>query len=110
MAEKETEYQEHLDNSTIPEFLRYLNQEAQLNAPSTKFGLLGWEKPDGAKYISQWMERNIRIIHNLTTAVNPEDDRVLLMIGSGHIPDLRYLLDKTPMFSPSSPLSVLLQA
>jgi len=104
---KETEYQRRLDNSTIPEFLAWINQEEQLTAPSAKFGLLAWEDDDGPRYVSQWMERTVRIVSNVSQITGDADERVLLIIGAGHVPDLRYILRRAPMFCPVSALSIL---
>lgn len=107
MADREADYQARLDASSIPAFLAWMNGEERLQSPSTRFGVLGWDDPDGARYLSQWMERNVHVVRNVAQATGPDDDRVLLVFGSGHLSDLRHLFRRLPGFCPVNPLSVL---
>ena len=45
--------------------------------------------------------------HNLTRMLRPDVKRILVIVGSGHVPPLRNLLDEAPQFCPISPLSLL---
>ncbi len=47
--------------------------------------------------------------HNLTRTLRPDVHRILVVVGSGHVPPLRNLLDEAPQFCPVSPLSLLHQ-
>lgn len=107
MAAREAADRERLRSLSVPEFLAYLNCAPRLQSPSTRFGVLGWDDPDGARYVSQWLERNVHITRNVARATAPDDDRVLLVVGSGHVRDLRHLFRRLPGFCPVSPLSVL---
>ena len=61
----------------------------------------------GPQLIARWYERNFYIAHNLTRVLRPETRRVLVLVGSGHIPPLRNILDESPKFCPLSPLTYL---
>jgi hypothetical protein len=57
--------------------------------------------------VAYWYDRNLRMIHHLWRTMEPGDDRILLLAGTGRIRMLRHLLDQAPMFCPVSPLSYL---
>jgi hypothetical protein len=46
---------------------------------------------------TRWYNRNLRIFHNLQRIAHP-DDRVLLIIGAGHLPVLHHAVDASPEF------------
>lgn len=105
------EIEGHLTESTVTEHLRFLNCEANLrfNHDLLFAGPLAGAKERyvGARILSAWYERNLRILENLWRAADGETDRLLLLIGVGHVRVLRHLLSETPMFCPVSALSVL---
>lgn len=45
-----------------------------------------------------WLNRNLRIFRNIQTIGYTEDDRILVLFGSGHISILRYLFECDPQF------------
>lgn len=57
--------------------------------------------------IAHWYDRNIRMVHHTWRAMDEDTDRILLLVGSGHVPALRHLFDQAPMFCPRSPLPYL---
>lgn len=108
----EREEEEQLATSTIPEFLHWENQEEQLRINHDgMFGrYLRWGEGDnfgGPRTLANWYDRNFRMVHNLWQAIEPGDERALLVVGSGHVRVLRHLLDEAPMFCPVSPLPYL---
>jgi hypothetical protein len=110
MVERETE--QRLATSTIPEFLSWENREEQLR--DNHDGMFGryvrWGEGDnfgGPRTLARWYERNLHILHNLWRAMEPGDERMLLVVGSGHVRVLRHLLDEAPIFCPVSPLAYL---
>jgi pheromone shutdown protein TraB len=44
------------------------------------------------------------MVHHLWRAIEQGNERILLVVGTGHIRVLRHLLDETPMCCPVSPL------
>ncbi len=61
----------------------------------------------GPQLLARWYERNIIMAHNLTRVLRPDTRRVLVIVGSGHVPPLRNILDESPQFCPVSPLPLL---
>jgi len=49
----------------------------------------------GARVAAGWYERNLRIFANVARVSDPED-RILLIIGAGHAPILRHLVETHP--------------
>lgn len=110
MDQKKTkaEVDEKLEALTIPEYLAWVNGEGNLrNNHDIMFdrGIRAVDESFGSPIaLAYWYERNIRIVHHLWRTMNADDDRILLLIGSGHIRVLRHLLEESPMFCPVSPL------
>jgi hypothetical protein len=99
--------------TTIVQHLRDANTDEALHAGNS-LGMFGTLLPagDGDNYggpqvLAKWYERNIRMAHHLTRVLRPGTDKVLLIVGSGHVPPLRNVLDESPQFCPVSPLPYL---
>lgn len=109
---REQETERRFANSTIGGFLAWLNREEQLDgnhhgmfADGLRLG--EGENFGGPRMLAAWYDRNLRMVHNLWRAIEPGDERVLLVVGSGHVRVLRHLLEEAPMFCPASPLAYL---
>jgi hypothetical protein len=50
----------------------------------------------GADMRSAWFNRNIRIFSNILRMRGSADDRVLVLIGAGHVPILQHLVENAP--------------
>jgi hypothetical protein len=61
----------------------------------------------GPQFLAKWYERNFNMAHNLTRLLIPGVRRILVIVGSGHVPPLRNILDEAPHFCPVSPLPYL---
>lgn len=107
--QRETE--ERLASSTISEFLAWVNRESYLrkgHAVMFDRGVRAADERFGSPVaLAHWYDRNIRMVHHLWRAVEEGDERVLLVVGSGHVRALRHLLEEAPMFCPVSPLPYL---
>lgn len=106
------ESQRRLADSTISEFLHWENREEQLRFNHEVMYDWGvrWGEGDnfgGPRVLSAWYDRNIKMVHNLWRALEKEDDKAMILVGSGHVHVLRHLLDESPMFCPVSPLPYL---
>lgn len=93
--------------------LRGANSEAGLRGGNS-LGMFGaylaageGENRGGPQLLARWYERNFYMAHHLTRVVRPGTRRVLVLIGSGHVPPLRAILDESPDFCPVSPLPYL---
>ena len=99
--------------TTLREHLLRLNSDEALHAGNS-LGMFGGYLPmgegqnyGGPQFLAQWYARNLNMAHNLTRLLRPEVRRIILLVGSGHVPPLRNLLDEAPQFCPVSPLSLL---
>ena len=96
---------------TLVEYLRSRNLEDELYINHLyMFGNIrrGTEANFGGPMIlSRWYDRNMRMVHLIWRAVEAGDERVLVIVGSGHVRALRHILDESPMFCPVSPLPLL---
>ncbi|KAB1196965.1 MULTISPECIES: DUF5694 domain-containing protein [Haloferax] len=115
VSELEREVTEQIATSSIQEFLLWQNRERNLGVQSAGFfgESLRWGRENnfgGPKLVATWYDRNLRMVHNLWRAIESEDERVLVVVGAGHVHILRELLEKTPMFCPVSPLPSLEEA
>jgi hypothetical protein len=86
-----------------------LNGDAALHAGNSR-GMFGGMLPlgEGSNYggpqvVARWYERNVMMVHLLYRSVHPSTRRVLVIVGAGHVPPMRNLLDEAPQFCPVSP-------
>ena len=99
---------------SIGEMLAWMNTEAMLDANSDiylgyfirRWGADG--NPGGAYTVGNWYTRNLLIFQNIMKVVEGrEDERILLIIGQGHAPILRYLVEESPWLTLADPLDYL---
>jgi len=89
---------------TIVENLRELNDPAKAAKDHTQYldSLLPEEGKvalyDGADLLTNWYKRNFRMFANLARITDFEQDRVLLIVGSGHLQILSDLANDAPYF------------
>ncbi len=97
---------------TVVERLRVANGDSALHAGNSglMFNYLALGEGTnrgGPLLLARWYERNFQMAHNLTRVLRPETRRVLVVVGAGHVPPLRNILDESPRFCPVSPLPYL---
>ena len=99
--------------TTLREHLLRLNSDEELHR-SNSLGMFGGylqagegQNYGGPQFLTQWYARNFNMAHNLTRMLRPDVKRILVVVGAGHVPPLRNLLDEAPQFCPVSPLSFL---
>lgn len=61
----------------------------------------------GAEYESLWYNRNLKILTNILRNASTEDNRYLLIIGSGHVKTLQDFFAGNPYFEVTSVESIL---
>lgn len=105
--------QRHHSADSIVRRLRDANTDEGLHGGNS-FGMFGsylvageGGNVGGPQVLARWYERNIIMAHNLTRVLRPETRRVLVLVGSGHVPPIRNVLDESPDFCPVSPLPYL---
>ena len=101
------------ESTALVEHLRHANSEEGLRGENS-FGMFGSLMPagegqnyGGPQVLAKWYDRNIRMVHHLHRIRQPGTERILVVVGSGHIPPMRNLLDEDPRFCPVSPLPYL---
>jgi hypothetical protein len=86
----------------LRETLLYANDPKRLRAGHGHYlvgRVLDGERGDyfGADgFLNNWFNRNIRIYSNVMRLIRSPDERVLVLIGAGHVPILKHLLETTP--------------
>lgn len=93
-------WNEYLASHTLLEALLYMNSDdyaAELMAHDYELAHFGepwnWAGPD---LLSAWFRRNIRIYGNIVHLADSSDERVLVIIGAGHLAWLRHNLASDP--------------
>jgi hypothetical protein len=95
--------EELMRTATVTEVLRYLNSEPYVRADHA--GYLEMLLPDEgvaiyarADLVTNWYKRNLRMFANLNRITEFPGDRVLLIVGSGHLKILSDLARDSPQF------------
>lgn len=106
------EFSRRRQEETIAGFLRWMNSESALARGSNNIMYGHVMAGEGSNYggprmLEKWYSRNIRTVHHIARLSDRDDDRILLLIGSGHVRVLRDLLDLAPQYCPVSPLPAL---
>jgi len=110
VAAHEDRMNEMQQEATIPEILRWMNDPEVLLAgeePYARMGEVG--EPSnfvGADVLAAWYQRNARTFAQLAWASEP-GDRVLVIIGAGHAPILRDLVEASTRMQLADPLAYL---
>jgi hypothetical protein len=105
----------HVDawtESTVSDCLAALNRERHLRANDRAHFAAAFGGPAdryvGSELLTGWYERNLKTAENLRIVAEESDaDRMVLVVGLGHVHILRQLLDNVPMLCPVSPLPLL---
>ena len=92
-----------LRRSTVTEFLSYLNDEKKIQADHAGYMEMLMPNDNPAIYaradlVTNWYKRNLRIFANLCRITDFPNDRVLLVIGSGHLKILKDFALDAPQF------------
>jgi hypothetical protein len=95
---------ERLRQSTLAQYLAYLNGEdywgfgldsRYVLATSIRFA--AEDQYAGADILTSWYKRNLRMLTNVHRALADDDQRALLIVGSGHNKILWELVDTSPL-------------
>ncbi len=91
---------------TIADYLMLINSDHILNIKhgdyfiNEKYGNIGVnngrEYPTADNISGWWYNRNLRIVSNIRKAIRSNNDRVLVVFGSGHIPIIKHALEANP--------------
>ena len=100
---------------SVIDMLRFLNQEETIRVlheintlPQFTLAQIGdADQYVGLDWLLGWYERNLKIFVNLTRITESPDDRVLLMIGAGHVFLVEQYLENSGDYIVESPLKYL---
>ena len=91
---------EFLRTHTILEMLRRLNaDEAAARGVAGYYAYVSFGEPweyAGPELVARWFERNIKIHRNIRALASSPDDRILVVMGSGHLGWLRQNVENDP--------------
>ena len=100
---------------SVIDMLRFLNQEETIRGlheintlPQFTLAQIGdADHYVGLDWLLGWYERNLKIFVNLTRITESDDDRILLMIGAGHVFLVQQYLEDSGNYIIESPLKYL---
>ena len=92
-----------LRQSTVTQYLAHLNSasEIQKNHEGYMTSLLPTDDPAiyrKADLVANWYKRNLRIFANINRITEPGKDRILVIIGAGHLKLLKEFAGDAPYF------------
>ncbi len=93
------EANERMKTATITELLREMNDEknvARFHQPYLTFVRVGAGTDfAGADLVSDWYERNLKIYANITRLADSPTERILVIIGAGHLRSLQHFVGES---------------
>jgi len=95
--------EQHVRQSTVTQYLAHLNRasEIQKNHEGYMTSLLPTDDPAiyrKADLVANWYKRNLRIFANINRITEPGRDRILIIIGAGHLKLLKEFAADAPYF------------
>jgi len=102
--EKRYRYEDSLKAELpLKEYLMFLNDSSNLShehgiylVDSFKLGIGEKDNYFGPDMYTRWYNRNLRILQNIYRIIDGPEDRVLVVIGSGHLPLLQQMIEASP--------------
>ncbi len=100
---------------SVIDMLHFLNQEETIRViheintlPQFTLAQIGIaDQYIGLDWLLGWYERNLKIFVNLTRITESDDDRILLIIGAGHVYLVQHFLEESGDYVVESPLKYL---
>lgn len=89
---------------SLVDYYLLLNSEESLKVSNGHYLTGSFKMGEGDDYFGadraiNWYSRNLRIYQNVANISEPGADKVLLLIGVGHVPILNFLLESSPDFN-----------
>lgn len=90
--------------TTLRDYLAYLNGPKRIEAAHGVYLVGTFKVGAGDEYPgvdakTKWFNRNLRIFANLQRITEREDERIAVVIGSGHLPILRQCVASSPEYA-----------
>lgn len=109
-----TQQTERLRNSTVRDYLIYINSPEAWGFDldtrtimQSEIGMVDYDQYAGADILASWFKRNTRIMANVMRSLEPADKRIVVMFGSGHTRYLWDLIDASPQLCRVAPAQYL---
>jgi len=89
---------------TLADYLVRENDITQVLRSHGQYLIGGFRIGRGDDYLgpdlrTRWYNRNLRIFHNMQRITRSSDERIVVIIGSGHLPILRHAVEASPEFA-----------
>lgn len=97
----------------LRDYFVFLNHEEKLKVSHGDYLVDSFAIGDGETFpgvdgfVSSWYNRNLRIFSNLVRLTDGPEERILLIIGAGHVPILKHAVESSPQFEFVDVASVL---
>lgn len=107
LSARYTAYFKYLDTlayrSNLKDHLLYMNSDEALRRSHSVYLVFTprgtTAEPAGADgFITRWYNRNIRMFANVQRLA-AKNDRILILVGAGHVPILKHLVENSPEFT-----------
>ena len=95
---------ERLKNSTLLDFLSYMNEQESVDLNHESYlrmlQMTGANSFGASKGVSDWYGRNIHMFYNLNRIADfdAEGERILIIVGQGHKAVLQDLIEDAPYY------------
>ena len=93
---------------TLPEYFLWMNSDENITmghgiylVDDFKLGIGASEEDNryfGADMRTSWYNRNLRIFQNIIRMMDGSEERILVIIGAGHLPILKHCIETSPEF------------
>jgi hypothetical protein len=105
---QEGELRKLIKTASLLEILRFLNDDKSVKEVDylmlTTLVHVGKDNNYvGTDVLAGWYERNLKIFTNLTRVIESGEDRVLVVIGSGHVKLLRQFIEESGGYTLEKP-------
>ncbi len=88
---------------SLKDYLTYTNSEDHIHAThgyylTGRFKVGKGDEYPGVEFVVDWYRRNLKIFNNVQRITESSDERILVIIGSGHLPILRHAAICSPEY------------
>lgn len=88
---------------SLREYLLFLNSEERISKGHGHYLVDSFKFSSGDDYLgpdmaTSWYNRNLRIFSNLQRITKSNNERILLIIGAGHVSIIRHAVQSSPEY------------
>jgi hypothetical protein len=97
-----------IQTATITEIYKAINDQRIINESHQAYMMMARIGKDkeypGVNLLADWYERNLKIFSNITRITESKDDRILVIIGGGHVKLLQQFIEDSGDYNLRFPL------